>query len=109
VTKALMRSFPHVRAFHSYDGKFGIHFLASMEPLPSFSGAELASRMPPGAVSDFVEFGPETSAQKEFDLVLKREIPLQSLIQPYPNVPALSDDQPINEYFVMRKWFHAPR
>jgi spermidine synthase len=109
VTKALMHSFPYVRAFYSYDGHFGIHFLASMKPLRSFSAAELAARMPPAAVSDFVEFGPEISAEKEFDLVLKREIPLQTLIQPYPSVPELSDDQPINEYFVMRKWFHASR
>jgi spermidine synthase len=109
VTKALMHSFPYVRAFYSYDGHFGIHFLASMKPLRSFSAAELAARMPPAAVSDFVEFGPEISAEKEFDLVLKREVPLQTLIQPNPSVPELSDDQPINEYFVMRKWFHASR
>jgi spermidine synthase len=109
ITKALMHSFPYVRAFYFYDGHFGIHFVASMKPLRSFSAAELAARMPPAAVSDFVEFGPEISAEKELDLVLKREVPLQTLIQPYPSVPELSDDQPINEYFVMRKWFHASR
>jgi spermidine synthase len=109
VTKALIQSFPYVRAFRSYDGHFGLHYLASMEPLPSMSSADLASKMPPAAASDFVEWGPETSPQKQFDLVINKEVSLQSLIQRYPDVPELSDDQPINEYFLLREWLNTTR
>jgi len=109
VAKTLLQSFPYVRAFRSYDGHFGIHFLASMEPLPSTSAAELTARMPPAAVADFVEWGPEASAPKEFDLVIDKEISLENLIQQYPKIPVLSDNEPINEYFLLRTLFHTTR
>ncbi len=109
VTRTLMQSFPYVRAFGSYEGSFGIHYLASMKPLPALSAADLASRMPLAAASDFVEWGPAANAEKEFNLVLEREVPLERLIQRNPNVPELTDDQPINEYFLLRKWFHMSR
>jgi len=66
-TKALLQSFPYVRAFSSYDGA-GIHFLASMEPLPVSSSSVLAARLPVAA-ADFVEWGPQANAQQQFDLV----------------------------------------
>lgn len=109
VTKALKDSFPYVRAFRSYDNKFGIHFLASMQPIPVLTPETLASRMPAKATKDFLEWGPETSVEKQFDLVLSREIPLQSLIAFDPAVPPISDDQPINEYFVLRAWLNTAR
>jgi len=107
ITKTLTQSFPYVRAFRSYDRSFGIHFLASMAPLPDFSGKELAARMPSAAAADFVEWGPEQTPQKEFDLVVGQEIPLNSLVQLDPEVPALIDDRPINEYFLLRKLLHT--
>ena len=69
----------------------------------------LAVRMPRGASSDFVEWGPQSSADKQFDAVLSQEIPLQELVQEDPQVPALTDDQPINEYFLLRTWFNTSR
>jgi spermidine synthase len=109
ITRTLMESFPYVRAFRSFDRQFGIHFLASMQPLPNFSGAELAARLPPAAAADFVEWGPEETPQKEFDLVLTQEIPLESLIKLDPQIPMLTDDQPINEYFLLRRFLHTAR
>lgn len=79
VTKALMESFPYVRAFQSYDG-FGIHFLASMKPLPITSSSVLAARMPNAAVSDFVEWGPQPTAQQQFDAVLSGELSLDKIV-----------------------------
>jgi spermidine synthase len=108
VTKALMQSFPFVRAFRSFDG-FGIHFLASMEPIPITSSAVLASRMPIAAASDFVEWGPEASAQQQFESVLSHELTLESIVAQYPQVPAIRDNQPINEYFLLRHWFNLTR
>jgi hypothetical protein len=107
--KALMQSFPYVRAFRSVDNHFGIHLLASMEPISIPSSSILATRMPPAAVSDFVEWGPETTPQEKFDLVLSHEIPFQQLVAEGPRVPAMRDDHPINEYFLLRDLFHFDR
>jgi spermidine synthase len=109
ITKALMQSFPYVRAFRSFDRKFGIHYLASMQPLPKVSGSVLAARMPLSASSDFVEWGPQANADMQFDMVLSQEIPLQELLEGNPQVPALTDDHPINEYFLLRSWFNTSR
>jgi spermidine synthase len=108
VTKAIMQSFPYVRAFQSFDG-YGIHFLASMEPLPMAPGPVLAARLPTAAASDFVEWGPSANSQQQFDLVLSHEVPLAKLLAQDPRVPAMRDDQPINEYYLLRRWFHSYR
>jgi predicted membrane-bound spermidine synthase len=108
VTKALMQSFPYVRAFRSFD-KFGIHYLASMEPIPITPSSVLAERMPPSAASDFVEWGPQATAQQQFELVLSRELALGNLVANDPRVPVMRDDQPINEYYLLRSWFHSYR
>ena len=108
VTKALMDSFPYVRVFHSYND-FGIHFLASMEPIPIVSSSVLAARMPPSAVSDFVEWGPKSTPQQQFEAVLSRELTPGQIVAEEPRTPAMRDDEPINEYFLLRRWFHSDR
>jgi spermidine synthase len=105
IVKALTQSFPYVRAYRSYEGAFGIHFLASMQPIEMPSGAVLASRMPMKAAADFVEWGPESDPQKEFDLVLKRELSLKDLVAESPATPPITDDRPINEYYLLRTLF----
>ena len=87
----------------------GIHFLASMEPLPPGSSSILAGRLPAAAVSDFVEWGPLTNPQQQFELVLSHELMLDKLLAEAPRSPAILDDQPINEYYLMRRWFHYYR
>jgi len=111
IAKALMQTFPYVRAFGSFDQNsfHGIHFLASMKPIPSTTSAELAERMPYAAAADFVEWGPKTTAQQQFQLVLSNEIAPSNLIAQDPRVPALQDDQPINEYYLLRRWLHTYR
>ncbi|MGD1149178.1 MAG: hypothetical protein ABR961_14650 [Thermoanaerobaculaceae bacterium] len=104
--RALRESFPYVRVFGGMEG-WGLHFLASMEPIPSVSGAELAGRMPPSAVQDLLEWGPSATAEAQFNLVLTREIPLGDLIRWAPGTPALEDDRPINEYYLLRRIFGA--
>jgi len=108
VTKALMQSFPYVRAYWSFN-LVGIHFLASMQPIPAVSSSELAARMPKAAVADFVEWGPETDAQGQFQSVLSHEVTPESLIAEDPRVPAIRDDRPINEYYLLRHLFHPDR
>jgi predicted membrane-bound spermidine synthase len=108
VAKALMQSFPYVRAFPSIQWP-GIHFLASMEPLPVVSSSVLTARLPSAAVSDFVEWGPQANPQQQFELVLSHELALGNIIAVAPRTPAIRDDQPINEYYLLRRWFHSYR
>jgi spermidine synthase len=109
IVKALVQSFPYVRAYRAYDHHLGIHFLASMEPIVVPSGEVLASRMPPRAAADFVEWGPARDPKAEFDLVLSQELSLQQLINEDPGIPALTDDRPINEYYILRTRFGINR
>ena len=109
MTKTIMEAFPYVRAYRSYDDLFGIHYLASMEPIPELDGAQLASRMPAAAKADLLEWGPESDAGAEFNLVLGKEIRLTDLVARAPEIPVISDDTPINEYFLLRRWFGAHR
>jgi hypothetical protein len=39
-----------------------------------------------------------------FEGLLRSEIPIELMIQQSPSTPALSDDRPINEYYMLRKW-----
>lgn len=101
VAKALQQSFPYVKVYGSIDG-WGWHFLASMQPIPERTAAELVARMPPAAVTDMIEWGPAPTPVEEVQDVVSRQIPLDSLIALAPNTPALTDDRPINEYFLLR-------
>ena len=102
VAKALQQSFPYVRAFHSIEG-WGYHFLASKSPIPSLSAETMASRLSAAAASDLVEWGPETDAEDQFAEVLRQEVSLDSLVGQAPTVPAMQDDRPVNEYFILRR------
>ncbi len=110
ITRALAESFPNVRAFRSLEG-WGVHYFASRRPIPERSAAELASRLPPNAAADLVEWGPYATAEQEFAAVLKNEVPLDSLMGLDPSAPALQDDRPVNEYRMLRHsrfWKHPP-
>jgi spermidine synthase len=101
IARSLQNSFPDVRVFQ-YRDRPGWHFLASLQPIPKYSSSDLSDRMPARAIADFVEWGPEKSAEKQFDLVLPQETTLSSLINLSPNTPPLQDDRPINEYYFLR-------
>jgi spermidine synthase len=100
--RALSESFPYVRAFRSLDD-FGVHFLASMSPIPNLTASELAAKLPPAAVQDLLEWGPASDAKQQFQLMLSRERSMTALMQAAPNMLALQDDRPFNEYFVLRR------
>ena len=102
VAKALQQSFPYVRVFHSIEG-WGYHFLASKSPIPLLSAATMASRLPPVAAADLMEWGPTSNPEEQFAEVLRQEVSLDSLIRQAPGVPAMQDDHPVNEYFILRR------
>ena len=101
VARALKESFPYVRAFHSLDNK-GLHFLASDRPIIPRTARQLAERMPTKAARDMIEWGPEASAEGQFSILLDRELPVDQLIAGAPRAPALQDDRPENEYYLLR-------
>ena len=103
VAKALQESFPYVRAFRAIEGSRGCHFLASNSPLPAYSAETLASHLPPAAVADLLEWDPAYTAQQQFGRLLSHEVALDDLIGLDPGVPALDDNRPVNEYFVLRR------
>jgi hypothetical protein len=59
--------------------------------------------MPASAAVDMVEWGPESSPERQFALALSKEFPLDQMIQLYPNAPAMEDDRPVNEYYYLRR------
>ncbi len=102
VARSLKDSFPYVRSFVSFEG-WGLQFLASNQPIPVRSSAELAQRIPPAAAADLVEWGPNKTPEQQFAAILKNEVPLDKVIDLAPTVPALEDDRPINEYSLLRQ------
>jgi spermidine synthase len=102
VARALKESFPYVRVFHSVEDA-GFHFLASNQPLPDRTPAELAERLSPKAAADLVEWGPEPTPELEFAGVLHKELSLDQMIAQAPQAPALQDDRPENEYYILRR------
>ncbi len=101
IARALQESFPYVRAFVGVEG-WGIHFFASRQPIPNRTPAEMAERMPASAAADLVEWGPFPTAEQQFAAVLKKEIPIDRLIALDKDVPAMQDDRPLNEYYMLR-------
>ncbi len=107
VARAIEESFPYVRVFRGMGGE-GFHFLASEVPIPRRTPEELVRLMPPTAVKDFMEWGPETTPEAQFRLVLSREFGLDELIAEAPGAPALQDDRPENEYYLLRRFLPQP-
>lgn len=101
VTKAIQQSFPYVRVFGPIEGR-GLHLLASNDPIPSLSAQELAQRLPATANADLVEWGPYPTAEAQFAAVLQKEISPDSVVGNAPAIPVLTDDRPINEYYLLR-------
>jgi spermidine synthase len=102
VARALKESFPYVRVFF-VNTHWGTHFIASMQPLHRWTDEELAQHMPASAARDLVEWGPQPDPQGRFAAVLKNEISLDQMIAEAPDAPALQDDRPVNEYYLIRR------
>jgi spermidine synthase len=106
VARALRNSFPYVRVFR-WGTRWGFHFLASEQPLPNLSAAELQSKLPAEAAIDMAEWAPPGKGDRAvftaFDSLLKSEVSIDTVILQSPKTPALSDDRPINEYYALRR------
>jgi len=100
--RSVCESFPYVRYFSSVE-KWGLHVLASMDPIDSCSAAELTSRMPETAKKDLLEWSTSLDLPNYLNTVLSQEYPLQELLDLNPGM-RITDDQAYNEYFLLRKW-----
>jgi spermidine synthase len=109
VTRALTESFRYVRVFGSVEDWGGYHFLASDRPIPNRNAVELAERMPIKATRDLVEWGPKATAAEQFAVVLAKEIRPERLQLGAVLAPALKDDRPINEYYLLRTYLRPTR
>lgn len=101
VARALKNSFPYVEVHPSVEG-WGWHFLASMTPIPHRTPQELVARMPAKAVTDMMEWGPGKTPEDQIGRIMLKGTTLEKLIARSPQTPALTDDRPINEYFILR-------
>ncbi|MBZ5574308.1 MAG: fused MFS/spermidine synthase [Acidobacteriia bacterium] len=101
VTRALVESFPYVRVF-AYRQTWGYHFLASSQPIPQRSAEQLIQRMPAAAIRDMQEWSPPAGPERIFALVLSLEKTPEQVIAVSPQTPAMQDDRPVNEYFLLR-------
>jgi hypothetical protein len=104
--QALGGAFAEVRVFPSVEA-WGQHFLASNGPVSRYTAAQLASRVPPAAARDMLEWGPATTVEAQFEKMLDGEMPLHRLIEADPGAPELTDDHPVNEYYFMRHLLHG--
>ncbi|MGO9086945.1 MAG: hypothetical protein ACLQBK_17120 [Candidatus Sulfotelmatobacter sp.] len=107
VARALRNSFPYVRTFAD---EFGMHFLCSDRPIPDRTAKDLLQRMPASAVADLAEWelrpgeGIMAAADRRLNGLLAEELNLDQLIAASPKTPSLTDDRPVNEYYILRKW-----
>jgi spermidine synthase len=101
VIRSIHESFPYVRGFPSVEG-WGIHLLASMEPIEHLDSMQLADRMPAGAKKDLLEWNTSQDATAYLDQVITNEYSIQSVLNPDLNVQ-VTDDRPFNEYFLLRR------
>jgi spermidine synthase/MFS family permease len=101
VTRSINESFPHVRCFLSVAG-WGVHILASSAPIEQLDANQLAARMPESAKKDLLEWNDSQDAPAYIGPVVNREVFVPKLLNPDPKVQ-ITDDQPYNEYFLLRQ------
>jgi spermidine synthase len=101
VAKAIHAVFPFVRVYNSFAG-WGFHFFASMQPFDLPNVETFVHRLPAKATTDFVEWQVDKNAGALYEKMLKKEVPIESILSPDVNF-SVTDDRPINEYFLIRR------
>jgi spermidine synthase len=103
VVRSVGNSFPNVRCFSSIK-MWGIHILASMDPIDTPTPDQMMARMPEDAKKDLLEWSSSQSPTAGLVKVISQELPLQGILDLNSNSTALiTDDGPLNEYFLLRR------
>lgn len=103
ILRSLHESFPHVRCFPAIEGE-GVHLLASMEPIETFTPKQLAFTLPAAAAADLLEWSSSRDLSAYLGQVLSREFSIQQNLNLDPQI-RITDNNPYNEYFLLRRWF----
>jgi predicted membrane-bound spermidine synthase len=101
IANELKSAFPFVRMFRSVDN-WGYHFLASQEPLALIDSQEFVRRLPESAKIDLVEWSNGRAIEEYTATMLSKELDLVKFTSS-PKVLPLTDVQPANEYFLIRR------
>ncbi len=99
--RSLLMSFPHVKVFQSGEG-WGFHFIASMKPIETPTVDLFINRMPERAKQDLMEWFPDRDIRTIVDIILSKEIRIKDSFRKEKG-NYISDDQPYNEYFLLRR------
>jgi hypothetical protein len=100
--RSLCDEFRYVRCFDSVE-HWGVHLLASMDPIEECSAAELVQRLPAAAKRDLLEWSEASDLAAYLGQVLAGETPAANNLNPNVLV-RITDDRPYNEYFLLRQW-----
>jgi len=113
VVRSLVDVFPYIRVYKSLEG-WGFHFLASMETFQTPSSKDSISRLPAMAKDDLVEWADrielyndlerEHLIEEYFNQTFEKEIPIRLLLNQKDESIFISDDQPYNEYYLLRRY-----
>jgi hypothetical protein len=100
--RSLRESFPQLRCFKSPGGS-GMLVLASLDPIQRLTPSQVAMAMPNSAVDDLLEWSPSRDLPAYLGQILLKECPIEKALDPDPRI-RITDDQPYNEYFLLRRW-----
>jgi hypothetical protein len=106
VVRSLQQSFPHVRVFRAietWSDSWGLHFVASMQPIPEITAREFVASMPDAARLDLIEWGPGKTPEDMAAMILAGHVRIGEVTSRTATTPAITDDQPFNEYYWLRR------
>ncbi len=104
VLQSIKESFPHVYGFPSVEG-WGLHLIASPEPIGPLDGEQLAAHMPESAKKDLMEWYSSQDVAATLRLVVTNGLPIANFADLNPRIQ-ITDDRPFNEYFLLRRLSH---
>ena len=105
MVRSMYDSFPYIKCFDSLDS-VGTHFLASMQTIPSRSVCELVKAMPVKSQNDLLEWTHTGVLTNDVQIVLSKEYTITNVLNSDLNF-AITDQQPFNEYYMLRRvgWY----
>ncbi|HEX4265551.1 MAG TPA: hypothetical protein VH597_14540 [Verrucomicrobiae bacterium] len=102
VIRSVYASFPQVHCYPSIEN-WGVHILASMDPIEHQTSEQLAARMPVSAKKDLLEWAlPDQTTASYLKHVVSREVLPDSMLNTNLDIQ-ITDDDPLNEYFLLRR------
>jgi spermidine synthase len=101
VARSIRQSFPYVRCYKGL-GNFGVHFIASRQPLRPINVQRIVDTMPAKVKQDFLEWNPGYALKPLVDPVVAVEIPIERIAND-ESKDKITDDRPFNEYYFVRR------